>query len=473
MKINRVFHYSLLFLLFWSTTLCSQNKRWTLQECIDYALEHNFQVNQNNLQVQQSKANLLQSKGMVLPSVSGSANHTYNTGRRIDPFTNQFANSVVLSQNFSVSGSMNLFSGLSNTNNIIGNQLALLAAQYSNEQIKNDVSLNIANAFLQILLADELLSIAQNQLKLITEQRDRAKLLYEAGRTARGDLLQVEAQLSSEELNVVRARNSLDLAYLTLAQMLPLENAEGFEIEKPDLSKMPVELPAYGVREVYATAESNYPSILASDFNYRSQQRFLKSAKGAYLPSLSVFGGVGTGYSQLSRTQVGSALQTQYIGSIQGQDLYVDVPVPVYEKTPYRDQMDQNFNRTVGFSLSVPIFSNFRTKTQVAMQRIAVENAALQQGIARNELLRNIQTAWLDARSAYERFMASQKSVEAMRESFGYISQRFEVGMVSPFEYNTSKNQLAAAESDLAQARYECILRLKVLDFYQGKPIRF
>lgn len=465
----------LLFLLILSPFLLGAQtaKRWTLQECIDYALKNNLQVGQNDLQVEQSKANLLQAKGTVLPSISGSANHTYNMGRRIDPFTNQFANSVVLSQNFSVSGSLDLFSGLSNMYSIKGNQLAVMAAGYGNVQLKNDVALNVANAFLQIILAGELQAIAENQLGITREQREQAKLLYEAGRTARGDFLQVEAQMATEELNVVRARNNRELALLTLAQLLALESAEGFEIEKPDFSKTPVELPAYNARDVYVTAVEQFPAVLSADYNYRSQHQLLKATRGAYSPSLSAFGGLGTGYSQLSRTMVGSTIQQQYIGDFQGQPIIIDVQVPLYNQTPYIDQMSQNFNRVAGFSLNVPIFNNFRTRTQVSLQKIAVENARLQQQIARNNLRRDIQTAWFDAKSAYERYKATEKSVEALGEAFEYIRQRFDVGLINTFEYNTSKNRLTEAQSNLAQARYEFILRSKVLDFYQGKPITF
>jgi outer membrane protein len=188
---------------------------------------------------------------------------------------------------------------------------------------------------------------------------------------------------------------------------------------------------------------------------------------------LSVFGGIGTGYSELSKTVIGSTTQQQNFGTFQGQPIVIDVEVPIYEKTPFRDQMDQNFNRTVGFSLSVPIFNGLRTRSQVSQQKIAVENARLQHSIVKNQLRRDIQTAWFDARSSFERYQATAKSVKALEEAFNYIQQRYDVGMVNALEFNTSKNQLLGARSNLAQARYEFILRVKVLDFYQGKPISF
>jgi outer membrane protein len=220
-------------------------------------------------------------------------------------------------------------------------------------------------------------------------------------------------------------------------------------------------------------AVDQFPAVRSADLQYLSQERQLMGAKAALSPSLSAFGGIGTGFSQLARTQVGTTVQQQYIGEFQGTPVYIDVNVPVFEKTPFADQWSQNFNRTVGLSLNVPIFNNFRTKSQISVQKIALENARLQKLIVRNNLLRDIQTAWFDAKAAFERFKASEKNVLAQQEAFDYIKERYEAGLVNFFEFNAGKNQLAAAASNLVQAKYEYLLRYRVLDFYRGKPIEF
>jgi len=466
--------YILLFAAISFSTLFVQAqsaKTWTLKECILYAIENNFQIAQSDLQVEQSKINVLQSKANVIPTLSGSANHTYNFGRRIDPFTNQFATNRVQSDNFSLSSGVNLFSGFSNTQTIFANQLAVIASKYQNDQLKNDISLQITNAFLQIILSDELLSIAESQLNNTRIQRDQGKLLYESGRTAKGDFLQTEAQLANEELNVLNARNRLDLAKLTLAQLIGLEDASGFDVIRPDFSSLKMELPPYNERELITVAFTNQPGILGSEYQVRSAEKSLQAARGAYYPSLSAFGGIGTGYSELARSIVGTTTQTQNLGTFMGQPIEIDVEVPVTELTPFSDQWNQNFNRTFGLSLNVPIFNNLRTRNQVSLQKITLENAQLQEKITKNQLRRDIQTAFFDARSAFERYKATQKSVTALEESFGYMQDRFDVGMINMLEYNTAKNQLVAAKSNLAQARYEFILRVKVLDFYQGNAI--
>jgi outer membrane protein len=467
----RITGYFILFLL---SNLNSQtSKRWSLQECIEYAILNNYQLAQNNLQVDRSKFTLRQSQAQIFPSINGSANHTYNTGRRIDPFTNQFAQSRVLSENFSLSGNINLFSGLSNTNTLLANQLSIKASEFSNDQFKNDISLQVANAFLQILLADELLTIAENQLRLIKEQTERGKILFESGRTARGDYLQLEGQQANEELNVINAGNRVNLAKLTLAQLLALENADGFDISKPDFSQLKIEMPPYNAHDVLVVALENQPGIKSAEYSLLSAERILKATKGSYYPSLSLFGGLGTGYSQLAKKVIGTQTQQQNFGSINGQPIIVDVEVPIYERTPFSDQWSGNFNKTFGFSLNVPLFSGLRARTQVSFQKITIENARLQTLITKNQLRRDIQSAFFDCKSAFERFNATAKTVTALNESFEYMKQRYDVGLVTTFEFNSTKNQLTVAQSNLAQARYEFILREKVLAFYQGKPISF
>lgn len=450
-----------------------ETKRWTIQECIDHAWNNNLQLAQSQLRIEQAEVNLLQAKAQALPNLSGSANHTYNTGRRIDPFTNQFADQRVLSQNFSVSSGVNLFSGLSNWRTIQSNQANRKAAQLSNEQLRNDIALQVTNAFLNALLADELLVIAESQYQLATQQTERAKALLEAGRSAKGDLLQVEASQANEAFNVVNARNRKGLALLNLAQLLQLEDPELFDIQAPDFSKSPVQLPPYQAKALYSVAVERQPGILSADWNVQSAELSLKAAKGGYLPTISAFGGVGTGYSELSRKIVSYTTQQQNFGSIGGVPIIVDVQVPVTQLTPFNEQLDQNFNRTFGLSLNVPIFSNLRTRSQVSLQRINVETARINALTQRNQLRRDIQSAWFDARAAFERFTAAEKSLSATQEAFGYTQQRFDAGVISIFEFNNARNQLVSARSSLAQARYELILRIKVLDFYQGNPITF
>ena len=224
-----------LFILAVQLAYAQDVKRWTLQECIEYAWNNNLQLRQNALQIEQADINVLQNKAQALPSVSASANHTYNTGRRIDPFTNQFADQRVLSQNFSVSSGVNLFAGLSNWNAIRAAGFSLKSVQLRQEQIKNDVALQVTNAFLSVLLAQELEKIAENQFDITQKQTERAKLLFENGQSAEGIYLQAQATLQNESLNKINARNNVERARHTLALCLPLEETRNFSIVTPDI----------------------------------------------------------------------------------------------------------------------------------------------------------------------------------------------------------------------------------------------
>jgi outer membrane protein len=447
--------------------------RMSLEQCIDQAWNNNLQLRQSLLQVKQNGVNLLQSKAQGLPSLNASANHTYNTGRRIDPFTNQFADQRVLSQNFSLSSGVNLFAGLSNWNAIKANSESLKASKLNVEQMKNDIALQVANAFLNVLLADELQKIAESQFELAEKQTDRAKLLLDAGRSALGDYLQVEANRDNESLNLVRARNNKEAALLALAQLIQIENVSEFDVIVPDFSKTEVQLPIFDANQAYSNALNWQPGILSTEQNVKSALFSLRSARGQYVPTLSAFGGIGTGYSELSRKVSGFTTQSQYLGQLNGQPVSLDVEVPQYVLTPFNEQLDQNFNRTFGFSLSVPLFNNLRTQSQVSLQKIAVDNARIQSDIQKNQLRRDIQTSWQNAKAAYERFNATIKALSASEKAFEYTSMRYNEGMLNIYDFNAGKNQLVAAQSNHAQAKFELILRLKILDFYMGKPIAF
>ena len=283
----------------------------------------------------------------------------------------------------------------------------------------------------------------------------------------------VEANRDNESLNLVRARNNKEAALLALAQLIQLDDASGFDIVAPDFSKTEAKLPAFDANQVYTNALQWQPGILSAERTVSSADYLLKAARGQYLPTLSAFGGIGTGYSELSRKVTGVETQQQNIGSIDGVPILLDVNVPTYALTPFNEQLDQNFNRTFGFSLNVPLFNNLRTRSQVNLQKIAVDNARIQSDIQKNQLRRDIQTAWQNAKAAYERLSATTKALSATEKAFEYTTTRYDEGLLNIYDFTAGRNQLVAAQSNQAQARFELILRLKVLDFYLGKPIAF
>ena len=454
------------------------NQTLTLEQCIDYALKNNIQVKQSELNTELSQINLIQSKANLLPSLNANASHSLNIGRTIDRFTNQFADAEVLSQNFSLSTDVTLFSGLQNYNTIQQNKFTYLAGKYDIEKMKNDVALNIATAYLQILYSMEAVENAKNQMGITEGQVDRTKKLVEAGSTAKGTLLDIQSQLASEELNLTSAQNQLDIAYLSLAQLLNMPSAEGLTIVKPELAIPTEALISASSLQIYTTAVGTLPEIKSAENKVKSAEKAVDVAWGGLSPRLVFSASYGTGYSGASQRAVGLPSFQGYSpdGSITSAGDTVLSPSfskGTYEKIPYTDQYHDNINKSFGFYLTVPLFNRFQTKTSIDRARIQKLNADLTVESTKLQIQKNVQQAYADASAGLKKYNASKKAIDAMQESFKYTEQKFNVGMVNTNDYNTAKNKLIKAQSDLLQAKYEFVFKTKVLDFYQGKPLKF
>ena len=453
-----------------------KGKPWSLQQCIEYALKNNIQMKQNMLNEKTSEVSLLQSKAQILPSLSGNGSNSYNNGQKVDPFTNKFVEgSWTLSQNFSLSSNVTIFGGLQAVNTIRQNQDNLMASQLDVQKMQNDISLNIASAYLQILLAGELLDVARNQSDITKLQVERTKKLVDVGNLAKGNLFDIEAQAASEEVNVVAAENSLSLASLNLVQLLNLDTIENFSIAKPEIS-LPAEVILNTTPgQVYNAAITQQPQIKSAEFRLRSSEKGIAIAKAGIYPRLSLGAGLGTGYSGESQQLIGNP---QYTGltpsgavTSTGDIVYVPNYKYNYETVPYSKQYNSNLNKSVGFYLSVPLFNNLQVHTSVENAKIARENADLNLRLQKDNLRKTIQQAYNDAISSLKKFQATQKALSAIGESFKYMEQKFTVGAATSTEYDDAKNKLIKAKSDLLQSKYDCIFKMKVLDFYQGKPI--
>ncbi|MCW3071150.1 MAG: hypothetical protein JWO44_1040 [Bacteroidetes bacterium] len=456
----------------------SAPKTWSLEECIDYALKNNIQVKQSELNTSLSKVNVVASEGNLLPSINGNASHSYNIGRTVDRFTNQFADAQVLSQNLYVSAEINLFSGFQNINTIKQNRYEYFASKYDVDKMKNDVSLNIATAYLQALYTMDAVLNAQNQLGITTAQVERTKKLVDAGASARGTLLDMQAQLASEELALTDAQNQLDIALLSLTQLLNLPSSENFSIVKPDLSSVNESLLTSSPALIYNTAISNLPEVKSAEFKLKSAKKGVDVAWGGLSPRLSFSASYGTGYSGASQRLLGLPGFTGYApnGDFTSGGDTVYSPVfssPSYEKIPYADQYHDNINKSFGFYLQVPIFNKLQVKTAIDRAKIQKLSAELTIESTKLQIRKNVQQAYADANAGLKKYASSVKALEAMQESFKYTEQKFNVGMVNTTDYNTAKNKMAKAQSDLLQAKYEYVFKAKVLDFYQGKPLKF
>ena len=471
----RISALTCLILILSSATFSQQSsKTWTLRQCIDYALENNIQIKQNELNTQLAEQTLLQSKATMLPNLNANAFHNYNFGRTIDPFTNEFASERVLSSSFSISSNVTLFNGFQTVNTIRQSRLDFLASKYDVDKTRNDISLAIANNYLQILFSEELVGIARNQLGIIKQQLNRTKKLVEAGSLAKGSLLDIEAQTALDELQLVNAENQLELSYLSLIQLLDLDSVNNFEIAKPDID-IPDESILIGTPgQIYGAALSIQPQIKSAEYRVESSLRGLSVARGGRSPRLSVGGSYGSGYSDARKSITTTSIDVATIGYTQsGEDVFAFFNKYEYETTPFNKQIDDNINQSFGFNLSIPIFNGLQTKTSISRSVIAVKNAQYELQLQKNRLNKDIRQAYADAKAALKKFHATAKTVSALQEAFNYTGQKFDVGMVTSVEYNDAKNKLAKAKSDLLQAKYDYVFKTKVLNFYQGKSLAF
>ena len=433
----------------------SQEKVWTLEECIKYAIDNNIQIKQQILQTRLQENTLDQSKLNLLPSLNGQASHNYSFNRTLDQTTYQYVDQNGQSNQFYFGGNMNIFNGLQNYNTIRRNKYQLMASELDLESLKNNISLNIALAFLQILLNSELVNTTDNQLQITHQQIEKTKKMFEAGSVAKGNLLQIEAQAASEELQLINHKNQLSISYLTLTQMLELQSPEGFKILIPEIKIDTSMVISGNVTDIYAEAQGIRPEIKSAEMNLAASELQLKIAQGARSPRISMNHSISTMYSNIRKKIIG-------IDPEEG---------PLYGEYPFSEQLNDNLNYGFGFTLTVPIFNGWQVGTNISNSKLDIDNSRYALEAQKKQLYKTIQQSYADAVAALKKYSASMKAVVSMEESFRYTEQKFNVGMVTPVDYNAAKTQLLAAQSDMAQSKYEFIFKTKVLDFYKGLPL--
>jgi outer membrane protein len=427
--------------------LFSQQKQWTFEECIAHALANNIQIKQQEIMTRYQESSLEQSKLNLLPSLNGSANHYYSFGRSYDKTSNRYTEGeTVQSNSFNVGSNMSLFNGLVSYNTIQKNKYELLATEQDLEGFKDNISLNVALAYLQILLNNELVATTASQVELTQQQIDRARKLVDAGSLARGNLLDIEAQAAREELQLITLQNQLAISLLTLAQLLELPSTDSFKIEIPEIAVDPVAFES-NPDSIYSVAEKIRPEILGAEYKLRGAEYDLAIARGGRSPQLSVGASWNTAYS----------------------DNRIDLVT--LEPYDFATQLDINRNGAVGFSLNIPILNGWMVNTQIKNSKLGIENSRYALENTKKQLYKNIQQAYTDATGALKRYYSSQKAVSSMEEAYRYAEQKLNVGLVTAVDYNQSKTQLLNAQSEMAQAKYEYVFKTKVLDFYKGIPL--
>jgi outer membrane protein len=463
----------LLYIVFFIFNISHAQEYWDLKKCIDYAFANNIQIKQTQIQSDLAEMNVEQSRYNMLPNLNGFASHSYNFGQRIDPFTNQFANQRVQSNNFFISSSVTLFNGFQQLNAVEKAKIDYQLSEQTIEKIKNNIALNIAAVYLQILFNQELIKIAENQISTTRFQLRRIEQLVKSGSVPEGDLLEIESQLAQEELQLVNAENQLDLSYLSLKQLLQVDVNTNIKIVVPEID-MPEGAVATTSGQIFDAALKVMPEIRESELRIKSAETSINIANGGRYPSISMSGSLGTGYSGLSRKITGVTPYSYISGyTASGEEVFAQDFVYEFVNKPFSEQFSDNLNQMIGFNLSVPIFNGFSIKYGVKQSKIAMSNAQLDMELTKNQLYNDIQSALNDAKAALKRFHATQKSLHALQLSFEYAEKRFQSGLINAVDYGTIKNQLLKTESDLLQSKYDFLFKTKILAFYQGQSLAF
>jgi len=458
-KIGKVF-VLLSFLLFFPAIFSKgqEKKIWSLEDCIRYAHDNNIRIKQQELNAIINKNNLKQSKINRAPNLNANGGHAYSRGRTLDQSTYRFSNQDINYDNFGINSNVTLFNGLQKVNTIKQNKYNFLASRLDVEKLKNDISVNIALAYLQILLDKELLEVANNQLQITKMQVERTRKLVDAGSLPEGNLLEIVSQASKEEVQIVDAQNQLDISYLNLTQILDLDSVGNFEIKIPDLKKLINEnyiIPP--VETVFNDAINLMPEIKSAEYRLKSSEEGLKIARGARSPRLSLGGSYSTLYSDIRKKLnldpvTGNLIESEY---------------------PFGEQLKDNQNLGINLGISIPIFNGWLVNTGVSNAKLNIENYQYELKNTKLKLYKDIQQSYADATASLKKYRANEKAVASMQESFRYTEQKYTVGLVNSVDYNTAKNQLTQAQSELLQAKYNYIFTINVLEFYRGKPIVF
>ncbi len=414
--------------------LTASAREWSLQECIDYAIENNLTVKRQELGRRNAEQQVISAKDAVLPQVSGSASQSWNFGRGLtaantyaDRNTSQFGTSLGLQ--------LPLFNGLQTVRNVSYAKASLTAVVEELEAAKDDVVLRVMAQYLQVLYCSELEGVATSQAELTVEEMQRRQALLDAGKIPEADMLDAKSQAAEAKMQLVQARNDRMLALVDLAQLLRLESVDDFDISALDTDMLPE---IRNPQSVYESAIGINHTIRAGHLQVQAADRQISLAKTGWIPRLSFNAGLGSNYYRLS----GVANES------------------------FGQQMKHNFSQYVGFSLSVPVFDAFSTRNQVRSAKLQRLNADLELETQKDNLFKAVQECYYQAVGAREKLTSAEESCTASAAALAAVQEKYSLGRATATDFDTAKNRFVQSMSERARARYELILRARILDFY-------
>lgn len=447
MKI-KVFFFTLIAITAFPMVSAQNVELWSLEKCINFAIENNIQIKRQELQSEIASKDYTQSYFNFTPTLNGGIEHSLSAGRALNTELYRWENQQQTFGSAGIRSEVTLFNGLQNLNTVALRKYSFLSSQADLEKTKNDITLMIMNYYLQVLFDEELLEVSKNQYDVTVLQVEKTRRLVEVGNIAMGQLYEVQAQAATEKLNYTVRTNTLQLSVLDLTQLLDLDSVGNFAVLHPEnLAVENIVLPST-YNDALANAMENMPEIRSSEYLVKSSEKNLAVKKGQRSPEIYLSGVYYSRYQNGSYNPNDSSF--------------------VY---PTIDQLKDKQYSQITLGLSIPIFNRYMTQTSIAKAKINLEDSKLYLEQQKQVLYKKIQQAHTDALGAFEKYKTAQEAVKSNEEAFNYSRQKYEVGLVNAVDFNIAKNSYSKARSDLAQAKYEYIFKVKILDFYSGKPI--
>ncbi|TRZ45768.1 TolC family protein [Robertkochia solimangrovi] len=418
----------------------AQEKRWTLRECVYYALEHNISVQQSELDLESIKLDKSDAIGNLLPNLNASASYSASTGLSQDPTTGILVNQTFNSLSGGITSSVGLFDGLRNYKQVKRAEVSALAAQYQLDGMKDDISLMVANNYLQILSNKETLKTLQAQYRVSQQDYQRTEQLVENGVLPKGDLLEIEATVATQEQQIVNAENNVLISRIALAQLLQISDYENFDVVDEGYMIPESDILNHSADEIYAKSLNVMNSVKSAEVNVEIAELDVKIAQGARYPTLGGYFNYNTRYNDQN-------------------DL------------SFKDQLWFYDGISYGLQLSVPIFNGNSVRNNIRRSRINLEKTQLSYEQSKLDLESNVNQAYVDVKGSLKSYQAANKTVEARRLSYEYAKERYNVGLMNSFDFSQAQARMDDAEAELIRTKYDYIFRLKVLEFYFGIPL--
>lgn len=474
----------LVFILFFATGY--SQKKWTLQECVEYAMSHNISIKQSDLQTTIASINYKQSKLSQIPSFNLSNSEGLSYGKSKNPSTGILENQNYFSVGLNLQSSAEIFNWFSKKNTILANQWSVEAQKAATDKLKNDIALEVANAYLQILLTREQQKIAEVQVKQSRTQLDLVNKQVAAGTLAEFNATELESQLANDTANLISAEGNVIQAKYTLKAYMNVDVADSFDIDEPSMDKISV-LPIGELQpgDVYASALKSQPQQKMNEYNLKAAEKNSLAAKGALYPSISAFGSLSSNYGYFRTPkylQILSGYQPSGLVIPDNSGGYIQVQQPVFinggkngyiTSDPFGTQFNNNFGQAIGLNISIPIFNGWQAKASYQRSKINIKNLVYQQDLDNQTLKQNIYQAYNAAVVALQKLSSSQRAVEAAQKTYDFTLLRYNVGMLATLDLITNQNSLFTAKLQYALNQFDYVFKMKVLEYYKGSGLQF